>query len=230
MSKKNLVLLHGALGSSKSFDNLIPYLSKDFNLILPDFKCHGSRTEADASFTMNDLANDLEAIFQKHKIQSAHVFGFSMGGYVALTLAQKKPDYFNSIMTLGTKLDWNPQQAEKESKMLNPDKIKDKVPQFAKHLEALHGENWKHLCAQTAEMMMDLGVNPILTIENISTIGLPVRLGLGDKDNMVSLDETVAFYEALSNGQLQVFPNCLHPIERVDSDVLARSIFDFFTN
>ena len=91
MSKKNLVLLHGALGSSKSFDALIPHLPKDYNLIVPDLNWHGSRAKADASFTMHDLANDLEMIFEKHKTESVNVFGFSMGGYVALTLAQKKP-------------------------------------------------------------------------------------------------------------------------------------------
>ncbi|MGM0582645.1 MAG: alpha/beta fold hydrolase [Bacteroidota bacterium] len=230
MSKKNLVLLHGALGSSKSFDALIPHLPKDFNLIVPDFKWHGSRAEADSSFNMNDLVNDLDALYQEYKIQSADVFGFSMGGYVALTLAQKKPEYFDSIMTLGTKLDWNPQQAEKESKMLNPEKIKEKVPQFAKQLESLHGENWNHLCVQTAEMMIELGINPILTKENISTIDLPVRLGLGDKDNMVSLDETVAFYKAFSNGQLQVFPNCQHPIEKVNSELVSGAIKHFIQN
>jgi len=227
MSKKNLVLLHGALGSSKSFDALIPHLPKDYNLIVPDLNWHGSRAKADASFTMHDLANDLEMIFEKHKTESVNVFGFSMGGYVALTLAQKKPKYFNSIMTLGTKLDWNPQQAEKESKMLNPEKIQEKVPQFAKQLEALHGKSWNHLCVQTAEMMIDLGINPILTIENGSTINLPVRLGLGDKDNMVSLEETVAFYKALSDGQLQVFPNCQHPIDKLKVNQIAAAIKEF---
>ncbi|WP_375578913.1 alpha/beta hydrolase [Marivirga tractuosa] len=225
--KKNLILLHGALGSSKSFDALIPYLSKDFNLIVPDFRWHGNRSEADSSFTMNDLVEDLEAVFQKHEIQSAYVFGFSMGGYAALALALRKPEYFDGIMTLGSKLDWNPKQAEQESKMLNPDKIQEKVPLFAQHLKTLHGENWVSLCNQTADMMLELGRNPILNTNNISTIDLPVRLGLGDKDNMVSLDETVAFHKALSNGQLQVFPNCQHPIEKVDSDFLTRSIIEF---
>jgi pimeloyl-ACP methyl ester carboxylesterase len=227
MSKNNLILLHGALGSSKSFDGIIQYLQRNYNLIVPDLNWHGSRAEANASFTMDDLANDLEAVFQHHKIQSAHVFGFSMGGYVALTLAKLKPQYFKSIMTLGTKLDWNPQQAEQESKMLNPDKIKEKVPQFAKYLEGLHGKNWNYLCMQTAEMMIDLGNNPILTTENISTIEIPVRLGLGDRDNMVSLDETISFFKTLLNGELQVFPKCSHPIEKINSDLLAQAIIHF---
>lgn len=227
MVKKNLILLHGALGSSKSFELLTEQLSKEFHLIVPDLKFHGSRLDSASHFNMEDLVDDLEVILQKENIGSTDVFGYSMGGYVALTLAMKKPEYFDKIMTLGTKLDWNPQQAEKESSMLNPDKILEKVPSFAEHLKELHGENWMHLCRQSAEMMIELGINPILTIKNISAIDLPVRLGLGDKDNMVSLEETVAFYKSLYQGELQVFPNCQHPIERVNSEFLAKSIIHF---
>ncbi|WMN11663.1 alpha/beta fold hydrolase [Marivirga salinae] len=228
MAKKNLILLHGALGSSKSFDALVPQLSDDFNLFIPDFNGHGSRSKSDFSFNMQDLVKDLEDFLVKKGIDSCSVFGYSMGGYVALSLALKKPEYFGGIMTLGTKLDWKTQQAEKESKMLNPEKIQEKVPQFSQHLKALHGESWMNLCDQTAEMMLDLGKNPILSTDNISTIDLPIRLGLGDQDNMVSLDETIAFYRALVQGELQVFPNFPHPIEKVDPQIIANSIKQFF--
>ncbi|ADR23250.1 hypothetical protein MATR_29010 [Marivirga tractuosa] len=227
MSKQNLVLLHGALGSSRSFDDLTNYLSSNYNLIIPDFKWHGCRSNEGHGFIMKDLVDDLEAIFQNQNIQSANVFGFSMGGYVALSLALKKPELFKKIMTLGTKLDWNPQQAENESKMLNAEKIQEKVPQFAKHLQALHAENWIHLCAQTGQMMKELGNRPLLTKDNIATIELKIRFGLGDQDNMVSLEETTAFYKALQHGELQVFPNCPHPIEKVNSQMIADSIEQF---
>ncbi|HET8860496.1 alpha/beta fold hydrolase [Marivirga sp.] len=230
MNKKNLILLHGALGSSKSFEKLTPYLSDQFNLIMPDLKWHGSRTEANGSFSMQDLVDDLENILCKEHIQSATVFGFSMGGYVALSLALKRADFFDNIMTLGTKLDWNPQQAAKETEMLNPDRIKEKVPQFEQHLKSLHGKNWSNLCVQTAEMMIDLGINPIISIDNISTIAQPIRFGLGDRDNMVSLNETVNFFRASVDGELQIFPNCQHPIEKVNPRLLASSITAFSNN
>jgi pimeloyl-ACP methyl ester carboxylesterase len=227
MQKPNLILLHGALGSSKSFEALIPYLSKNYNLIIPDLKWHGSRSNTDTGFKMQDLANDFEDILQNENIQSASVFGFSMGGYVALSLALKKPQFFKEIMTLGTKLDWKPEQAEKETKMLNPEKIQEKVPQFAQHLENLHGKNWMNLCSQTASMMLNLGQNPILTTKNIHAIDLNIRLGLGDQDHMVSFEETIAFYMSLSKGEFQVFPNCPHPIEKVNAEILAHSIQEF---
>ncbi|MGJ3233621.1 alpha/beta fold hydrolase [Marivirga sp.] len=227
MHKPNLILLHGALGSSQSFEALISHLSQNFNLIVPDLNWHGNRSNDAKSFSMQDLTEDFETILEKEDIHSANVFGFSMGGYIALSLALEKPEFFKKIMTLGTKLDWKPEQAEKETKMLNPDKIQEKVPQFAQHLENLHGKNWMSLCRQTAEMMRDLGQNPILTTENIHAIDLPIRLSLGDQDHMVSFEETIAFYKSLSKGEFQVFPHCPHPIEKVNADILASSIREF---
>lgn len=227
MSQKNLILLHGALGSSKSFDALFPLLSDDFNLIVPDLKGHGGRANPSTSFRMNDLVEDFENLLQNEHMQATAVFGYSMGGYVALSLALRKPEFFTKIMTLGTKLDWKPEQATIETKMLNPDKIQQKVPKFAHHLEALHGDKWMNLCRQTADMMLDLGTNPILMTQNISGINFPVRLGLGDQDHMVSLEETATFYRALTVGELQVFPNCPHPIERIDVKMIANAIKDF---
>lgn len=227
MYKQNLILLHGALGSSKSFKALIPYLSDNYNLIVPDMKWHGSRADNNSTFFMQDLVDDLEDMIQTESLQSASVFGFSMGGYVALSLALKRPVIFNRIMTLGTKLDWNPQQAATEVKMLNADKIQEKVPQFAQHLKNMHGEDWSDLCKQTAEMMLDLGEKPILKIDNISTLDLPVKLGLGAQDHMVSLEETTVFYKALKQGKMQILADCPHPIEKVNAEFLAQSIINF---
>ena len=56
-----------------------------------------------------------------------------MGGYVALQLANKHPKYVQKIITLGTKFAWDKETAAKEVKMLNPEKIEEKIPAFAKN-------------------------------------------------------------------------------------------------
>ena len=73
-------------------------------------------------------------------IQTIDIFGYSMGGYVALWLARFYPDRVGKIFTLGTKLKWNDEEAEKEIKMLNPEKVELKVPAFAQQLAERHGE------------------------------------------------------------------------------------------
>ena len=50
---------------------------------------------------------------------------------------------------------------------------------------------------------------------------------LGDRDKMVTLDETVEVYKNLPQAQLAILPNTPHPIEKVNTDRLASEIKSF---
>ena len=76
--------------------------------------------------------------------------------------------------------------------------------------------------------MHDLGNNGYLEPAKLGTINQPVRVALGDRDAMVGLDETINVYKALSNAQLQVYPNTPHPFEKSDVVRLAADIKSFF--
>ena len=52
-------------------------------------------------------------------------------------------------------------------------------------------------------------------------------LMLGDRDKMVTLDETVEVYKNLPQAQLAILPNTAHPIEMVNTDRLANEIKSF---
>ncbi len=81
-----------------------------------------------------------------------------MGGYVGLNLAKEYPELVGRIVTLGTKFAWTKEVAEKEIKMLNPEKIAEKIPAFADRLKSIHtNNNWKEVVRKTARMMYGLG-------------------------------------------------------------------------
>jgi hypothetical protein len=50
---------------------------------------------------------------------------------------------------------------------------------------------------------------------------------LGDRDKMVSLDETTEVYVNLPSAQLAILPNTAHPIEMVNQARLAYEIRSF---
>ena len=77
--------------------------------------------------------------------------------------------------------------------------------------------------------MTHLGNQPTLNNDLLKTINHQVRIGLGDKDAMVSFEETLAVYRQLPNAQCQVLPATQHPIDRVDPVRLAQAIRDFFS-
>ena len=68
----------------------------------------------------------------------------------------------------------------------------------------------------------------VLKDEDIQKINRKVRIGVGDRDYMVSIEETVNVYRLLQHGELQIFPNTQHPLERVSVSDLAYSISNFF--
>ena len=55
-------------------------------------------------------------------------------------------------------------------------------------------------------------------------INTPTLLLLGDRDNMVSQDATVAVFRSLPNARMGMLPGTPHLIERVDFDPVGYMI------
>jgi hypothetical protein len=55
-----------------------------------------------------------------------------------------------------------------------------------------------------------------------------VRIGVGDRDRMVSLEEWVEAYRSLPRGELQIFPKTPHPLEKAPLSNLIHAMVDFF--
>lgn len=221
MSKPNLLLLHGALGAKQQLKPLADKLGAAFTVYDMNFSGHGG-TQFQDTFTINQFAVELEQFIESKKLQGIHIFGYSMGGYVALSLASRSPQLIDKIFTFGTKFNWTPATAEKEVKMLNPVKIEEKVPAFAKALADRHAPNdWKEVLYKTKDMMLELGDKPLLTPAALSKISNQVVIGIGDQDNMVSIDESETVANQLANGEIKVFEGFKHPIEQADIEILV---------
>lgn len=228
MIMPNLILLHGALGHSEVFDPFKEELSKYFTIHTPLFSGHGNTEIPENGITTEQYTQELKEFIEKEKLNDVSIFGHSMGGYVALCYALENPSTLHSIITLGTKFDWTEEQALKESKMLNPEVITEKVPKYAELLEKQHGVKWKRLLPALADMMVSLGKKPVLK-NNLSTINIPVQIMVGDNDNMVTLEESMEVYRSLPNAKLAVLPDTKHPMDKVRPKLLLNLMKDFWT-
>ena len=224
-----VLLLHGALGSKDQFKDLAELLSVDFEVYTLNFSGHGGQDFHRQEFIIHDFAKEVLLFLDQNNIESISIFGYSMGGYVALYLAIHFPERIKKVFTLATKLHWTIENSIQESKLLNATIIKEKVPKYAATLEQLHGDSWVKLMDKTAELILDLGANSVLEEADFKNIAAPILLAVGDKDVMVSLEETIAIYRFISNGQLLIFPNTTHPINRVDLESLFFQIKKFFS-
>ncbi len=224
----NIILLHGALGSAAQLEPMKKNLASDFRVYTFDFPGHGGDDPGDGAFRMSDFSQQLEDFISEKNLAPVHVFGYSMGGYAALCLAHQNPELIRSLVTLGTKLEWNPETSAIEASMLNPDKIEEKVPKFAAMLKERHTPgHWKQVLHNTAGMMKALGDNPPLTPETLLEIRIPALLLLGDRDNMVTEAETRNAAQSIPGARFQKLANTPHPIEQVDPEVVAKVVRTF---
>jgi pimeloyl-ACP methyl ester carboxylesterase len=224
--KQSLVLLHGALGSAQQFDPLVPLLTGHFQVHRFNFAGHGG-VHAGQDLSMSLFVSDLSTFLSKNKLHKPHVFGYSMGGYVALNLAAREPENLGTICTLGTKFLWTPEEAEKEKGKLQPDIIEQKVPAFARMLEQRHAPlDWKQLLYQTAGMMQQLGNGGALGPAELSTISNKVTIGWGNQDKMVGKEESESTAKLLKYGQFRELEGLPHPIEQIPAEILAQYILE----
>jgi pimeloyl-ACP methyl ester carboxylesterase len=229
LNMQPLLLLHGAIGASAQLKPLAECLKDHFTVYAPDFTGHGGNPIPETSLSMELFAADVLRFMELNGLKKVSVFGYSMGGYVGMYLVKHHPEKIDKVVTLATKYHWEEAIAAKEVQMLNPDKIEQKVPAFAEALGKLHAPaDWKQLMNKTAEMMVNLGKDNPLKPADYATIIVPALILLGDRDKMVSLDETLAVFKALPNAQLGILPATPHPMEQVDPLLLSTLLVRFF--
>ncbi len=224
---RSIILLHGAIGAKDQLEPLAKELSSlGYKTYLFNFSGHGDTPYAN-EFGIKQFTLELDQFLSENNLVKPDVFGYSMGGYVALYLASQHPERLGKIITLGTKFNWDLLIAHGEAKMLDTGIIKEKIPKFAAALEKRHGDGWEFLLKKTAAMMIDLGNDNVLNARTFSQIKNKVLIGLADNDSMVTIEETNNAVSKIVDAKRYTLVNTKHPIETVKVAELAKTISEF---
>jgi pimeloyl-ACP methyl ester carboxylesterase len=221
---KNVLLIHGALGSMAQLEPLHLLLKSGHHVHSFDLSGHGADTHRGA-LSMERFGGDILRQMDALGWEYCVAFGYSMGGYAALQLAAQHPGRIAALVTLGSKWAWNPELASRETAKLNPAIILEKVPRYATALEQVHtGIGWKALMEHTAVLLTGLGVEGSFPAALAAQVDIPVRILLGDGDKMVSEEESRALAAHLPKGSFKLLPDTPHPLEKVDVKMLAANL------
>ena len=86
-----LILLHGAYMSIESMKPVLDRLAEDRQVIALESQGHGRTADIERPITYEQMADDVAAAMEDLGFQQADVFGYSMGGGIALQLAIRHP-------------------------------------------------------------------------------------------------------------------------------------------
>jgi 3-oxoadipate enol-lactonase len=98
------LFIHGFPLSRTMWDGVLPALTPLADCIVPDLRGFGRTPGAgEAVLTMERHADDLVELLDHLAVPRAHVVALSMGGYVALALADRHPHRLSSLTLVDTK-------------------------------------------------------------------------------------------------------------------------------
>ncbi|MCX7637408.1 MAG: alpha/beta hydrolase [Cyclobacteriaceae bacterium] len=88
---KPVVLLHGFCETHRIWLNIAQRLSGSFRILIPDLPGFGKSDPLTPPFSIDDVATHVLKQLDLRKVENMVLFGHSLGGYVALAMAQLEP-------------------------------------------------------------------------------------------------------------------------------------------
>jgi pimeloyl-ACP methyl ester carboxylesterase len=231
---ETLILLPGLLGTIEShWRRFIPEFAKQFHVVAVDLRGHGRTNNPSEQLRLHQLVADLSALCETLGIERARICGYSLGGYIGLAFGIQHPGSVQSLLMHATKFFWTPQAVATAAADFVPEKILEKVPQWAAQLRQDHApangeEGWKGLLNAAKDF---LGTMPVegLTANALAMATFPVLVSVGDADEMVPREEAAQLAARLPQGTLHVFTATRHPMQFVRKESfleVARSFFE----
>ncbi|MGH8938023.1 MAG: alpha/beta fold hydrolase [Actinomycetes bacterium] len=215
-----LLLLHGGLFNiDLRFGEVLPALAQTRQVIAADFQGHGRTGDIDRPLTSASLASDVVGLLEHLEVAQVDLFGFSVGGGVALYMAIKHPELTRKLIVSsasfhpdgdrpenaqavgGLTVDMiagTPMERNYLAKSPNPDKLQDLLDKLGTFDEGFTGWSDAEIKGIAAPTLITLGDCDMVTLEHAVRF---LRLRGGD----VNGD-----FVGVPASQLAVFPGTTH--------------------
>jgi len=246
---RNLVYIHGFLGCSWLYEEIVEFFSKNYRVIAIDHLGHGKSDKPESeSYEIIDFANYIEQTLSKIiGDEKIILHGHSMGGMIALTYATTPAlaKRLDGLVLMGTaaKLD-NPGLVQyikdlKAGKMkfIERDTIENihtkicfnrkfmkQNPKLMEEFIEKSLENEEFIGFRT----MNAVVNNYNVEDKIHAINVPTLIVTGDKDKYILPKESDILHEKIPNSKLVVFsPNIGHMVNYEAKDEYIKVMEEF---
>ncbi len=219
-SGQPLVLLHGAFNTiNMAFAEIIPELSKTRKIIAVELQGHGRTTDIDRPFSFESMADDVAALLKYIKIDSADIFGYSMGGGVAQQIAIRHPLAVRRLIITSSvyKYEGWTQETRSILPMLTPEMFERTPIKTEYDKLAPDPKHWKEFINKMKKFVTtpyDFGADKLKAIKS------PTLIITGDGDGVLP-EHAVEMYRLRGGGymidfgpipaaQLAIFPGSSH--------------------
>lgn len=108
--RETVVFAHGLLLSGRMFESQVRVLRDRYRCVTFDFRGQGQSEVTASGYDMDSLTEDAGGLIEALGCAPCHFVGLSMGGFVGMRLAARRPALLRSLVLLETSAD--PEAAE----------------------------------------------------------------------------------------------------------------------
>jgi len=245
-----ILLLHGFIGSQKTWSNIINPLSKQFQVITIDLIGHGN-TESPYDvnlYQMEAVVDQLDELLKQLKIDQVNILGYSMGGRVALSFTCLKQDRVKKLILESASpgiLDEKEREDRKKHDFQLAQKIlKDGIESFVNEWEKLplfksqkqlpEGVQKQIRLSRLNQNKMGLA-NSLIGMgtgsqpswwEHLQKIEIPVKIVVGQLDHkFCNIGEEMGL--KLQHASISTVPNVGHAPHIEEPEKFAKIVMEF---
>lgn len=246
-----LVLLHGFMGSGQVFDHLIKEISSFCNPVTIDLMGHGRSEGAELHyrFSTKEQVADLSKLISEQLPLPLFLYGYSMGGRLALQLAVHRSDLFRGLILESATFGLEGETEQQARQALDARRADAIVGNFEGFLEEWQSKPMFRSDKISEELMEQMlmvqkdqdpfwlsnsllgfgtGTMPCVR-DRLSDIRIPVQLIAG-KDDTKFVHINNQMEKELPNGQLKVIEGAGHRVHLEQPEKLNRILKTFIQN
>jgi pimeloyl-ACP methyl ester carboxylesterase len=239
-----LVLLHGGMmsagpvwdGFPGAYVSSMGRIAEHFRVIAPDARSSGATVHKDGPVTMELLVDDLLALIDALGLDHPLVCGFSEGAQVATEGAIRQPGFARAIvndagfdllnpqapaftmvrMMMGGRPDATEADPDAAASFLEQHGMGELIHRLRIDYDGAQGDGyWRTYLDLTFPRWTRW---PGHTIDDLGGVTTPTLVLTGDRDMFCSVEDAVATFRALPNGELAVLPGHDHSIGAAAAD------------
>ena len=241
-----IVFSHGLIMSKAMFDAQIDRLKDRYRCIAYDHRGQGESEVTESGYDMDTLTDDAIALIDELGVAPCHFVGLSMGGFVGMRLAARRPELVKSLTLLETSADAEPAENAPKYRRLNF------VARWfglslvvGKVMPILFGttfmtdpgrsserELWRKRIIGNHRIGITRAVVGVVerpgVMDELANIACPTLVAVGDEDTATVPAKSERIVAAINGAQLSIIPAAGHSstIEQPEfvSDIIERFI------
>ncbi|QBD76142.1 alpha/beta hydrolase [Ktedonosporobacter rubrisoli] len=197
-SGQPLVVLPGSFGTIEALGEIVPLLAKKRQVIAVELQGHGHTADIDRQLSYEALADDIAALIASLGLQQADLFGYSLGGGVALQTAIRHPKVVRKLAVASAPFKRDGRYPEDLEAMnaISPEAFAGTPIHEAYLRTSPLPEAWPTVVAKVRQMV----TSDYDWSADVAALKTPTLIVVGDADGL-RLPHMLEFFALLGGGQ-----------------------------